>query len=809
MNFRFTISGGLEDLAYQEIQACFPCRLFWIQKGHSGSQLGVEIDEASSVNDSLQIPEALLKLRFVEYVYFVVHSQDLDEADHSGARNNNRAEAKILSLIRTHLRGAIQPVQLQVATTLGRLIQEALKDRSVGLEPLPGELLPTPALEAEESFVMDQPGSMSFMVNTIYTKPAVAKVVVESFVKLVEKYLFRIHQDESARPIMWLDAGAGSGALLQFLPGNRRLGIDITPATPEVVQANFLETTPEWLHEHFTLSDAQEATICVISNPPFADGSRGDYSPIVHFLNHAIDVLKASYVALIVPANFSRMRIWASLEMTPKARLLARFVLPQDSFVNPSNQKSVNIQSNFLFFGTREQGNEGSLLGCKPSPSSTRIGHSFYLHGKRDKGDFPGMATADLVQATALGLSTTAAEQPSSLLRLACDREAEFPLLVKLHKGNSNRTARLELWLLLNPERPLSLANSMSCLVHRHSLGWMSTSVKPAVANAILETTLRSQQAEDDLLSNSRTTAMVINAMCGEGTIDLEAQRYQESSQGSSFFLLSGDKSEVAARRTQKRLLEFKQHTGKHVLVDMVVWDAQRLPLRRDVADLFLADLPIAGSRAKKHQVPTASARNGEEYTATAEAPLDYRTIMANAVRVLRPLGKAALISLDHKTLVHHATASGRFHWRRTDAATRMGLDRVNLGGLNAQLLVLQKLLPCTKDLSVWVDQETEDLSGHIFNLARECTRRFVLDDLLELQESQQSDGEIGDVCPLVLVKDVCLVDEYHHEKRQRLSQCYRITLDGLLTNFQCRKLEILIRESIEARPPKGITGLR
>ena len=64
MNVRCTVSGGLEELAYQEIQAAFrtDVRLYWIQRGQSGSQLGVEFVRSSEeLNAGTQ---AILKLRF-------------------------------------------------------------------------------------------------------------------------------------------------------------------------------------------------------------------------------------------------------------------------------------------------------------------------------------------------------------------------------------------------------------------------------------------------------------------------------------------------------------------------------------------------------------------------------------------------------------------------------------------------------------------------------------------------------------------------------------------------------------------------
>jgi len=76
-----------------------------------------------------------------------------------------------------------------------------------------------------------------------------------------------------------LDAGAGSGALLRHLPLGHRLGVDIAPASAEVVQENFLETTPDWLQGQVKALNMQnKSTLCVVSNPPFV---------IVQFIDHS------------------------------------------------------------------------------------------------------------------------------------------------------------------------------------------------------------------------------------------------------------------------------------------------------------------------------------------------------------------------------------------------------------------------------------------------------------------------------------------------------------------------------------------
>ena len=117
--------------------------------------------------------------------------------------------------------------------------------KSVGLESLPGELSPTPTIEHHISTIAANPSpnkAQFFDVNSFDTQDAVAKMMVNIFVQEVHEYLS--FSSSSSSNFLWSDAGAGSGALLQYLPRNFRLGVDIAPSIhPEVVQANVLKMT--------------------------------------------------------------------------------------------------------------------------------------------------------------------------------------------------------------------------------------------------------------------------------------------------------------------------------------------------------------------------------------------------------------------------------------------------------------------------------------------------------------------------------------------------------------------------------------
>jgi hypothetical protein len=158
LNLRCTISGGLEDLATEELQQAFSSsshRLFWIQKRNSGSQLGLQISDVVSVST---VADVIRKLRFVEYAHCVVHSQEypmedtpLPAPEGTNIGDATRAvpsqEKRPLSQIQAQSPSSMEPVQLHRAMSMSRNIRNTLRDRSVGLESLPGDLLPTPVVD--------------------------------------------------------------------------------------------------------------------------------------------------------------------------------------------------------------------------------------------------------------------------------------------------------------------------------------------------------------------------------------------------------------------------------------------------------------------------------------------------------------------------------------------------------------------------------------------------------------------------------------------------------------------------------------
>jgi hypothetical protein len=768
---RCTVSGGLEGVAENEVRQLLgpDVQIRWPQHvGTLGSQL-----EIVSNHRAVAVP--VMQLRLVEYVYLQLHSTEIEFSAQDPKALLQCIQDAAASVPREALDSAIDTWQE---------CRKVLRNRDVGLEGLPGELLPTPeiSLEYDDSFE-NASVDRSFVVNTIYTKPQVAKAVVHSFLELV-----RTRSPELSKgDILWLDAGAGSGALLQHLPPGS-IGVDTHPGGKGIHQMDFLKSTKETLHTLTEMPSTSE-NLCIISNPPFSERSRGDYSAIVKFINHAVE-LSANFMGVIVPVKFARKRVWQSLGMNPRARLLARFTLPTNSFYDPSSSSSRHIQSVFLFFGIGEDSSDVCARGARTNEESCDdyLPPTIHVVAKRNKGSFPFLTTAEITESVVIGLGASGVE-------LRSEADSNITLSTRLSAADTT-TARMELYIVLNKKRPLSLTNCISGQISGHSLGWMSSSVKPPVAWSMCSLAMADAKSLETITRNpikssrQHPCSLVINTMCGEGTIELESR---DDRLPHPFFMIAGDKSESAANATAARLACLDD--GKRPLVDIVIWDAQRLPVRTGVADLVLADLPIAGGTKKAHQEPSVT---GE----AMDSGLDYKRVMTQTVRVLACTGKAALLSIDQKAL---SFAAGKFNgcwfvfWS----------NNLNLGGLTGKLLLMERKTQCSKDLSVWVDAATINLSPLLAILAIDACASFSLNDMLEIEESSQVSEDTSARRRPSVVSHAELRDSFFHSGKQLTSHLYRIWFDPLMSSVQTKLLEKIIRANIEANPPEGMISLR
>jgi hypothetical protein len=727
-----TVSGGLEDLVEDQIQRHFNGALVnrtW-SKRTSGSQLYLDLHHDGSDDVAFIIAGFINKLDYVEYVYVLLEYFSIpDEKD---AQSIETRTSDVLNLI-YEASSRIPKPSIDLCIKICDMVYHQTWNVDVGLGSLPGLFLSAlDVLNFDKSAICVNENCSSFAVNTIYTRKEVAHGVVAKVTTFIRQYDSSYNECKG----LWLDAGSGDGSLLQNLPQQRSIGVDTNPTSENVQCIDFLQLTKEWLQEKIPHED-----LYVTTNPPFSISSRGDYTPIVSFINHSFDALGVKFVAVICPSKFARERIWKSLGLTERANLWARFLLPQDSFYEPATGKSVHIHSFCLIFGncTMPTGSENlneAKSGC-------------YISAKRDKGTYRDISTAELTTSIVSGLRKTDVE-------LVPERHAKYMLNAKLLESS------FELWWQVNPMQPCSSFNSNAAKISNHSMGWISLSVKPAVALAMSSLTMKDNPKTEN-------GCIAVNLMSGEGTIELEASRSIDA----PIFMISGDLRYDSVLKTSRRISSLKASGTCNPLIDLVVWDAQNLPLRKGFSDAVLGDLPIQGTAKKTHQQPIVGKAGGA--ASGLSATLKYSSVLGESSRILEPKGQAAFISVDYRSL---GGACKKYNWTCLNHGAS-----INLGGLNAKLFLMERNEACTKDLCLTVPPGSNDYGPWLFHLASNAFEQANV-DCLERKTAN----------PVARVE---LLNTFTHPEGSYTRECYRFTFHDEIRNAGAKLLEKELRRVV------------
>jgi hypothetical protein len=116
---------------------------------------------------------------------------------------------------------------------------------------------------------------------------------------------------------LFLEPSAGAGAFLELLPLERRIGLDIEPNHPDVIEQDFLDyELPE---------NARSRFVIAVGNPPFGRNS----SLAVKFVNKAATL--ADVVAFILPKTFQKTSTVRRLDR--RLHLVSECSLPSHSFI--------------------------------------------------------------------------------------------------------------------------------------------------------------------------------------------------------------------------------------------------------------------------------------------------------------------------------------------------------------------------------------------------------------------------------------------------------------------------------------------
>ena len=170
--------------------------------------------------------------------------------------------------------------------------------------------------------------------DQFFTKKEVAKHVVR-----VTRSLFPFRRYDNI-----IEPSAGSGAILQYLPKGKRIGLDLDPQdNPEILPMNFFDYT------------FPHGKTLVIGNPPFGRNSK----LAVGFFNRC--AMYADTIAFIVPITWRYSKVQNRLD--PRFKLVHEEMIAPFSFIklgsSPGKRQledgSININCVFQIWTTREK----------------------------------------------------------------------------------------------------------------------------------------------------------------------------------------------------------------------------------------------------------------------------------------------------------------------------------------------------------------------------------------------------------------------------------------------------------------------
>ncbi len=194
---------------------------------------------------------------------------------------------------------------------------------------------------------------------------------------------------------------------------------------------------------------------------------------------------------------------------------------------------------------------------------------------------------------------------------------------------------QVELWAnLLGRELLLGMRLSDETMRHRsYQQVHLPASLRPSMAAAMVRLT---QPAPDDVF---------LDPLCGTGTILIERGLY-----GRHGLLVGGDIDQAALMAAQENI--GPQHKPRELLL----WDAQRLPLADGSVDCVASNLPF-----------------GKQLSRPRDLPVLYRGLCAEIARLLSSQGRAVLLTSEIRRLRAALEEQQGLVLRRTYSVSLLG----------------------------------------------------------------------------------------------------------------------------------------
>ena len=160
-------------------------------------------------------------------------------------------------------------------------------------------------------------------LDQFYTNPKVAK----AFVDEIDRVYGFDNFDHIIEPSM------GEGFIYQYLPPEKRIGLDIEKNHPDCIEGDFLKWLPAKAGIESNPLLLQNPRIMFVGNPPFGRNS----SLATDFFNHAAKF--SDVICFIIPRTWMKWSVHRQLH--PEFGLYYNAILPDDSFIYQGNPYTV------------------------------------------------------------------------------------------------------------------------------------------------------------------------------------------------------------------------------------------------------------------------------------------------------------------------------------------------------------------------------------------------------------------------------------------------------------------------------------
>ena len=185
-------------------------------------------------------------------------------------------------------------------------------------------------------------------LDQFYTNPKVSKMFVDE----IDRIFGFDNFDYVVEPSM------GEGFIYDFLPADKRIGLDIEKNHPDCLEGDFFDWTPEKSGIEWNPLLMDKPKIMFVGNPPFGRNSK----LAIEFFEHAAKF--SDVICFVIPRSWTNFNIQNRLPND--FGLYANYVLPDAAFVHKGKPYVVRcVAQCWSRFDPQPQSDEEANVDCR------------------------------------------------------------------------------------------------------------------------------------------------------------------------------------------------------------------------------------------------------------------------------------------------------------------------------------------------------------------------------------------------------------------------------------------------------------